>query len=319
MEAHPTLDQLQVLIAIVDNGSFSAAARQLNRAQSVVSYAITNLEDQLQLTLFDRSGSRRPVLTEAGKAILEEARRMVADLDLLRGRAVGLRKGLEGELSLAISMMVPEGALIDVLKDFQETFPTVRLKLHWGSGFMVNEMVAKGEADLGVGGALMTIDDSFVFERLGQSFILPVAAPAHPLAQINRPLSIADVRNEVQIVVSDNTGQTKGKEFNVFSKRIWRVTEMTTKHVLLRAGLGWGGLHTALVDQDLREGRLVALTMEAFQTADFPIFAFWRTATPPGPTARWIMERFRARLAVYPQLSGRVVSSEGLRWERGQR
>lgn len=300
MQPNPTLDQLQVLIAIADTGSFSAAARQLNKAQSVVSYAISNLEDQLQLALFDRSGSRQPVLTEAGKAVLEDARRMAAQLNSLRGRAAALREGLEGELKLAVSVMVPEQAFVAALSAFQKTFPTVQLNVNWGSGFMVSDMVEHGNAHLGIGGALMKVEDGIIVERLSQSFMYPVASADHPLAKLDRPLSVADVRDEVQIVVSDATGQTRGRDFNVFSMRTWRVGDMMTKHTLLRAGLGWGGMPGAIVEKDIQEGRLVRLTMDMFETSNFPIFAMWRSASPPGPAARWMMERFRLLLSQCP-------------------
>ncbi|MGR6431008.1 LysR family transcriptional regulator [Rhizobium sp. PAMB 3174] len=300
MQPNPTLDQLQVLIAIADTGSFSAAARQLNKAQSVVSYAISNLEDQLQLDLFDRSGSRQPVLTEAGKAVLEDARRMAAQLDSLRGRAAVLREGLEGELKLAVSVMVPEQALVAILTAFQKTFPTVQLNVNWGSGFMVSDMIETGNAHLGIGGAVMKVEDGIIVERLSQSYMLPVAAADHPLAKLNRPLLVADVRDEVQIVVSDSTGQTRGRDFNVFSMRTWRVGDMMTKHTLLRAGLGWGGMPGAIVEKDIRDGRLVRLQMDMFETSNFPIFAMWRSASPPGPAARWMMEQFRLFLGKCP-------------------
>ena len=95
MDANPTLDQLQVFIAVAEAGSFSAAARKLNRAQSVVSYAINNLEQQLDVTLFERTGLRQPRLTVEGRAMLEDARRIVGGLEGMRARVRGLRQGLE--------------------------------------------------------------------------------------------------------------------------------------------------------------------------------------------------------------------------------
>lgn len=76
----PTLDQLQIFLAIVETGSFAAAARRLGRATSVISYAIANLEAQLGLELFDRGAARTPQLTEAGRAVLADAR-SIASLD----------------------------------------------------------------------------------------------------------------------------------------------------------------------------------------------------------------------------------------------
>src|SRR5271168_2992520 len=95
----PTLDQLRVFAMVVETGSFSAAARRLHRAQSAVSYAIGNLEGMLGLDLFDR-GYRKPSLTEAGRAVLADARRVGRLVDDLRARASGLNAGLEAEIGL---------------------------------------------------------------------------------------------------------------------------------------------------------------------------------------------------------------------------
>ena len=89
----PTLEQLRVLKTVADTGSFSEAARRLNKAQSVISYAIGNLEEQLGLSLFDRR-ARGPVLTDAGKAILGDARRVSTLIDEMRARAGGLQRGI---------------------------------------------------------------------------------------------------------------------------------------------------------------------------------------------------------------------------------
>jgi len=94
----PTLDQLHVLATVAESGSFSATARHLNRAQSVISYTIANLEVQLGLPLFTRDG-HRPVLTEAGRALVADARRVGLLVDELRARAAALRRGLEAELA----------------------------------------------------------------------------------------------------------------------------------------------------------------------------------------------------------------------------
>ena len=91
----PTFDQLRIFIAVVDEGSFAAAARRLNRAVSVISYGIANLEAQLGLQLFDREGTRKPKLTTAGRAVLAEARAVSTGIDGLRAKVKGLLEGLE--------------------------------------------------------------------------------------------------------------------------------------------------------------------------------------------------------------------------------
>ena len=126
----PTLDQLRLFLAVVDEGSFNGAARKLGRAISVVSYGITTLEAQLGTVLFDREGSRKPVLTEAGKAMLAQARAVADDIDALMAGVLSFNQGLEAELGLAVDVMFPTNLMAEILREFQREFPTVRLRLH---------------------------------------------------------------------------------------------------------------------------------------------------------------------------------------------
>lgn len=299
MDANPTLDQLQVFLAVAETGSFSAAARRLNRAQSVVSYTIANLEAQLEMSLFERSG-RQPKLTEEGRAMLADARRIVADLQLMRARAKSIKQGLEAELTMAISVMVPADAVVVELREFRARFPSVSLNLHVGELGMVMDMVSSGRADIGLGGAMLSKDDTLVAEKIGHSFMLPVAASDHPLAQIDRPLTLADVREEVQMVVTDASGLTNGRDFNVLSFKTWRVSDIATKHQLIKGGLGWGGLPASLVRHDLTEGRLVALKLDAYQQGEYPLYAMHKASHPLGPAASWLVEAFKVRLSDCP-------------------
>lgn len=300
MDANPTLDQLQVFLAVAETGSFSAAARKLNRAQSVISYTIANLEAQLELPLFERGGTRQPQLTEAGRAMIADARRIVADLHALRSKARGIRQGLEAEISLAVSSLVPYDAVIAVLQEFRERFAGVNLHLTVSELGMVMTLVASGKADIGLSGAPIGADDRLTVEKIGHSSMIPVAAASHPLLTLGRPLTLSDVREEVQLVVTDASGLTRGRDFNVLSYRIWRVGDIHTKRLLILGGLGWGGLPAPLVGADLREGKLALLPLDAYEQGDYPIHAISRTASPPGPAGRWLIERFQARLAECP-------------------
>lgn len=300
MDANPTLDQLQVFLAVAETGSFSAAARNLNRAQSVVSYTIANLEAQLEVPLFERSGSRQPKLTEAGRAMLTDARRIVADLQVMRARAKSMKQGLEAEVSLALSVMVPAEAVVAVLREFRGRYPTVALNLSVGELGMVMDMVMSDRADIGIGGALLKQDVALSAEKIGHSFMLPVAAADHPLARLNRPLTLTDVREEVQLVVSDASGLTKGRDFNVLSYKIWRVSDISTKHELIRGGLGWGGLPASLVHKDIANGVLAMLKLDAFEQGQYPLYALRKISRPPGPAGSWLIDAFQARLSNCP-------------------
>lgn len=124
-----SLDQLRTFIAAADAGSFSAAGRRLNCAQSVVSQTVANLEAQLGLQLFDRGG-RYPVPTGAGRVLLAEARSVVGGMDLFKARAKSLAGGLEPELSVVVDVMFPIEALTCAIVAFQTEFSATPLRMY---------------------------------------------------------------------------------------------------------------------------------------------------------------------------------------------
>lgn len=148
----PTLDQLRVFLTVVEVGSFAGAARKLHRATSVISYTIANLEMQLGVTLFDRKTTRKPQLTDAGRTVLAEARMVYSGINGLRAKVKGLLQGLEAEIHLVLDVMLPSARVVDALKVFRETFPTVSLHLHIEALGAVTQRVLNRGAALGVSG-----------------------------------------------------------------------------------------------------------------------------------------------------------------------
>lgn len=299
MEPQPTLDQLQIFLAVIGEGSFSAAGRRLGRAQSAISYAIGNLEAQLGLALFDRAATRQPRPTAAGLALATDARCMVASLQALRARAHGLRQGLEAEVRLAVDVLLPAPVLAAVLKAFQAEFPTVGLRLHTGVLGAVWDQLLQGQADLGIAGEMEGHRHDLSVRRLGGATIVPVATPEHPLARLPGPVPATAVREHLQIVVTDQTEHTKGRDFRVIGLTHWRVTDMATKHALVCAGLGWGGLPHWMATADIAAGRLKALDLEPYPPTPYRLNALWPAAAPPGPAVTWLAEEVRQALEVF--------------------
>lgn len=306
MQPNPTLDQLQVLVAVADTGSFSAAGRRLNRAQSVISYTIANLEAQLGLTLFEREGTREPVLTIEGSAVLADARRMVGVLNDIRARAEGLRQGLEAELTIAVDVSLPAPALTRTLAAFDKEFPTVALKLNVGALGIVWEQIMTRSSQVSFGGQTVSFGDDVVSVRIGEASMVPVAAPGHPLATYKGRVPLSFVREHIQLVVSDVSQMTKGKDFGVFAYRTWRMTDVSVKKDLILSGLGWGGLPAWMILEDVAAGRLAVLDLEPYPERSYVMHAFYRADAPPGPAASWLIERFKQEL---PNVCARLPPS----------
>lgn len=295
----PTFDQLRVFLAVVETGSFAGAGRRLNRATSVVSYAVANLEAQLGLSLFDRSGTRKPTLTVAGHALLAEARMIAHGMDGLRAKAKGLLDGLEAEVHLAVDVMLPAARLADVLKEFRQAFPTVSLRLSTEALGAVAALVLDGRASVGIGGPVTADIKGLERIALGSVPLVPVAAPDHPLARM-KPLPSGAGRDHIQLVLTDRSPLTQGRDFSVLSTRTWRLADLGSKHELLRECIGWGNMPLPLVEADLASGALVQLDMPDHQGVRYHFDGLTRSDAPPGPAGTWLLQRFAEQAGEAP-------------------
>lgn len=197
----PTLDQLRVLIHVVEAGSFTAAARKQNRALSVISYTLSNLEAQLGVALFDRATSRKPQLTEAGRVVLAEARLVVGGVSNLRAKVARMSQGLEGELHVVLDCLLPPARIIDALTAFCDEFPTVRLYLHMETLGAVAHHVLEKTATIGISGPFTAEFDELHRISVGSLRMIPVASSRHPLACAGGHLPGA-AREHVQLVIT---------------------------------------------------------------------------------------------------------------------
>jgi DNA-binding transcriptional LysR family regulator len=287
----PTFDQLRIFLAVVETGSFAGAGRKLHRATSVISYGVANLEAQLGLVLFDREGTKRPRLTEAGRAVLSEARAVAQGVDALRAKAKSMLEGLEGEVHIAVDVMVPSARLAELLRAFSETFPSVALRLSVEALGAVASLVLERRAVFGVSGPLVAAQDDLERIVVGSVELIPVAAPDHPLARLET-LGPGAGRDHVQLVLTDRSALSEGRDFGVVSRRSWRLADLGAKHELLRQGIGWGNMPRSMVEPDLASGALVRLAMPDHPGAILDLSAIYRRDAPPGPAASWLLQRF---------------------------
>jgi DNA-binding transcriptional LysR family regulator len=273
MTAEPvTFDQLAVFMAIVETGSFSGAARKLSRAQSAVSYAIANLERLLEIELFDRTG-RKPELTEAGRAMLDEARAVSGSVDKLLARARQIRAGIEPRLALAVDVFFPMPLLLELLAAFRQQYPTIPVHLRTEALGAVAQLVADGIVQFGVSEPLDEFPPGIVRTPTTSIEMVTVCAAEHPLARIDGPVGLDQLRNHTQLVLTDRSPLTAGRDNAV-------------------AGFGWGNMPRHMVADDLEHGRLVRLQVREWSLDMMwvPMFVIHRAASPPGPAGRWLIE-----------------------------
>jgi DNA-binding transcriptional LysR family regulator len=299
-----SLDQLRTFVAAAEAGSFSAAGRKLRRAQSVVSHTLANLEAQTGVRLFDRSG-RYPVLTEAGTALLQEARTVLNGVNAFKAKARSMAEGLEAELSVVIDVMYPMQALTRAVGEFKVAFPHTPLRLYVEALGGVLKPVLDGTCRLGVIGSLPLIPDTVQAEPLLDVPMVKVVAPSHPLASFEGEITPAVLSRHVQLVLTDRTELTDGNNYGVFSQQTWRLADMGAKHAFLCAGFGWGHMPLAMVHSQLQSGELVALTREsaACRVQPIAVLAVYRQDHPPGPAGRWFLDLLKDGSRACPTLT----------------
>ena len=287
----PSLDQLRVFIAVIDHGGFAHAARALHRTQSVISYTIANLEDQLNVALLDRS-KRKVTLTEAGRALLADARAVAVKVDAMRARAKALGAGLEAEVCLVVDVMFPMCRLVTLLEAFQREYPTVSLRLNTEALGAVAQMVIDGRCQLGISGMPILMPDNIERQLAGHVTMMPVCAPMHPLANVEGVVPTSLLREHLQLVLTDRSTLTDGQDFGVLGLRNWRLGDLHSKYALLRGGIGWGSMPEAMIADDLARGRLVRLRVQDGDALQYPLFTIHRTDDQLGPAGRWLKQQF---------------------------
>jgi DNA-binding transcriptional LysR family regulator len=289
-----SLDQLRTFIAAAEEGSFSAAGRRLHRAQSVVSHTLANLELQVGFPLFERTG-RYPVLTDAGRAMLEEARGAVGAMDAFKARARMLAEGLEPELAVVVDVMFPIATLTAAVQGFQQRFPGTPLRLYVEALGAVLQPLLGGQCRIAVIGSLPDVPPDCVADYLFDVPAVTVAASTHALAAVHGVVPRALAAQHTQLVLTDRSALTAGREFGVLAPNVWRLADLGAKHAFLRAGLGWGHMPLHMVQADLDAGTLVRIAIDTIPTAafGFGMHALHRKEAPPGPAGRWFVQRLR--------------------------
>jgi DNA-binding transcriptional LysR family regulator len=284
-----TLDQLRALVSVVEEGSFSAAARKLRRVQSAISTSMANLENQLGVPLWDRT-TKIAKLTDQGHAVVAAARRVLLEVDSLKRLTAGMVLGVEASVSLCIDVLFPLGALVDLCAKFAAEFPAVDLRVDTEVLSAVSTRVSSGAATIGVVSP-PGIAPGLERKALSAIRMLPVVGAGHPLARHKGPVPPVRLAEAVQIVLTERS-EAGVADQGVLSPRTWRVADLHTKHAIIRGNLGWGNLPEHLVEDDLRRGKLVAIRPEGWtdEQSTLLLFAVYRSDTTFGPAHRWLMK-----------------------------
>lgn len=228
------------------------------------------------------------MLTDAGRLVLAHARDTLGNVAALKAGVAALGAGQEAELSLAVTVMFPVAMLVTALTRLQARFPTLSLRLHVEALGAVQARLFDGSATLAIAGALDGVNERLVRRALAGVPLVPVAAPGHPLTAPG--IAPGEAQRHLQLVLTDRSKLTEGKDFGVLSPRSWRLGDMSAKHALLKAGAGWGNMPLPMVADDLAAGTLMRLELPDWPGTTYPIELLHRPDHTPGPAARWLMD-----------------------------
>ena len=294
-----TLDQFAVFLAIVEEGSFAAAARKLGRAQSAVTYAIQKLEDQSGVQLFDRA-SYRPTLTEQGRALLPRARRIMEDLGEFRVQAKAMSKGVEAEVILLVETFLSLSMVASALHRFHLEFPMVQLRIIAVRPQDANQQLEEHKADLGLFLLSPNPEPNLKSRLVSDMEFVAVAAPDHPLAQLPPYFPQEAMRDHLQIVVSNPRATGASGSYGVVGVNQWHVSEVRLRHDLIRLGIGWGSMPRPMVEAELARGDLVELRPAQWGSSDtmphFRIVVGQRKESALGPAGTFLMNALAKEL-----------------------
>jgi DNA-binding transcriptional LysR family regulator len=287
-----TPDALEMMDTIERTGSFAAAARELGKVPSALTYSVRQLEEALDVLLFDRR-SRQARLTAAGEELLHEGRHLLAQMDAVANRVQRVASGWETQLTIAVDGVISPSPLFDLIQAFYDLAPPTRLKLRHEVLSGTWEALSTGHADLAIGvTAGRTGATDVRTDTLGEIEFAFVVSPHHPLALMPEPLSSATLMAHRVVAVADSTRNTDGLTVGILpGQDVLTLPSMPDKLEALRRGLGCGSLPTYMVASDISQGRLVRKAID--QPARIaPVHYAWRqTGAQPGKALAWWLEQ----------------------------
>ena len=273
-----TPDALSMLRTIATTGSFAAAARQLKLVPSALTYRVRQIEDALDVLLFDRR-SRQARLTEAGTELLREAARLLDEVDAIANRVKRVATGWEPQLTIAVDSIISKTTVLELCESFFALNPPTRIRLREETLSGTLACLTSGQADLALGVAESGTNAGIHSKPLGDVSFVYAVAPHHPLASAPEPLKDESVRQHRAVAVADTIARGSGLTVGLLGGQdVFTVATMTDKLDAQLRGLGSGFVPECMARAYIETGRLVVKQMERPQRIVRVNYA-WRSLT----------------------------------------
>ncbi len=289
----PSLDQLQAFVTAADQGSFSAASRWLQKAQSAVSTAVINLEIDVGVELFDRGG-RNPRLTASGNVLLKYARSVLQSNQEFIAHATSISEGVETQLCVAMEQGIFVHSLLNIFDELGRQFPFIEVELLDPGINDVPGLLKEGRADIGMMMEQEGYPQGFHFRGVGHSRLIPACSRSHPLAKQTK-VSHADLRQYRQLMTRSRSSEDISHLREQKSPKVWFGESPYIVMELLVSGLGWAVLPQTVVMEKLENGELVRLHYD-FQQTDIlqGVDVVWTERRALGSAGQWLLNRLLA-------------------------
>ena len=302
-----TPEALLMMDTIARSGSFAAAARELGRVPSALTYSVRQLEDALDVLLFDRR-SRQAQLTAAGHELLSEGRRLLAEMDAVANRVKRVSTGWESELTIAVDGIISRLTLLELVEGFYALRPDgaqapgTRLRLRTEVMAGLWEALVSGQADLAIGiGRDMPPHAGIEQQLLGEVEFVFCTAPHHPLAAREQPITDEELLPYRAVAVADSAQRLSPRTVNLLpGQDVLTVSSTQAKIDALLRCLGCGFLPEPLAREHIRAGRLVVRPV-ARSNPPVRLAYAWRSGATPQPrqapqglALQWFLDQLKS-------------------------
>lgn len=284
-----SLDQWRSFIAVVDYGGYANAADALAKSQSSVTYAVQKLESLLDVKVF-RIDGRKAVLTEAGQLLYRRARLLLDDADALERLSKASSAGWEADIRIAVEVLFPTWLALHCLDKFGQESPQTRIELYETVVGGAPQALQDGSVDFAI---TPHIPAGYAGEPITFAHLIPVAHPDHPLHQLNRELTMRDLRRHRHLVVRDSGSQRDTRSAFYDVEQRWTVSNMATSIGAACRGYGFAWFPEEKIRSELAEGILKQLPLKGGRERNIEMYLIHADAEAIGPGARRLAEIFR--------------------------